>query len=133
MIHAGPPRLWSRCASARWILFWALPPAERAGFLAVIDKYKGVEDSEYLLAGLARCYRFNEADISELRSVLCCQGEAEENAAIAEIQSAYQSLQTAFSAATSIDTTSSRLELAVGYHDSEGQGCRGDEDGGEAH
>src|SRR5437899_1112531 len=53
--------------------------------------------------------------------------EAEEVAAIVEITAAYRSLQVAFTVATSIAATSSNLALGIGYHDSENQGCRGDE------
>src|SRR5438874_1779855 len=117
------------CAGYADVIEWdaivQLVPQAAADFLAEIDKHKGNEDVDYVLAGLARCYRFSEEDPEELRSVLSCGALAEEDAAIEEVKAAFKKLRNAFRQATRV--AKSQLELHIGYHDSQNQGCRGDE------
>ncbi|MEX0671080.1 MAG: hypothetical protein WD060_11555 [Pirellulales bacterium] len=110
-----------------WDQVAQLVPQEAAEFMAVVDKHKSVEDAQHVLAGLARCYQFDPPETDELRTAINCETDAEEDTAMAELQAAYASLRAAFAGATSIAKTTSQLELGIGYHDSQSQGCRGDE------
>jgi hypothetical protein len=119
------------CAGYADVIEWnaivELMPQAAAQFLETINRHKADEDPEYVLAGLARCFQFSEEQEDELRSVLLCDTSDEEDEAVTEIKSAYRQLQEAFGTATLQPGKLSKLRLSIGYHDSESQGCRGDE------
>ena len=119
------------CAGYADVIEWdanvELVPQAAAEFMATINKHKGDEDADWLLTGLAKCFQFSDEQEDEIRSVLLCDTRAEEDQAVTEIKSAYRQLQEAFSRATLLAGTQSNLQLNIAYHDSESQGCRGDE------
>jgi hypothetical protein len=123
------------CAGYADVIEWdaveKIAPQAAADFLAVIDKH-GQRD--LLLEGLARTLQYDLChDLSstnkpiELTSELYLDTEEDELKAAQKILAAYAKLQQDFEADTTALPTNSKLTLYVGYHDSEGQGCRGDE------
>ena len=110
-----------------WDAIVELVPPAAAEFMETINTHQGEEDIQLLLTGLAKCYQFSEEQDDEIRSVLLCDTRIEEDDAVTQVKSAYRKLQAAFSSATLLPGTQSKLQLHIGYHDSECQGCRGDD------
>jgi hypothetical protein len=119
-----------------WNAIVELAPEAAAEFMATINKHKGDEEADYLLQHLAFTIQYDlcgdpsrEEAPTELINAMSGwhNDEAVDVRVAKEILAAFRKLRAAFSEATNIPTTTSRLELGIAYHDSENQGCRGDE------